>query len=145
MKRLRPNVRRFYKNNVEGTQLLERGEVAMLPLHNGRVLGLAEAGIPVKWIAPTEGAYPGPVSYHIPKGTKNKDLCYKFIDFAISAEAQSAFCSEMRYGSVNKNAKLTAEAAAWVPPLSALKDVDWYKIIPLRSAWLERWNREVAS
>lgn len=145
MKRIRPNVRRFYKNNVEGIQLLERGEVAMVPIHNGRVLALAENGIPAKWVAPKEGAYPGPVSFHIPKGTKDKELCMKFINFAISAEAQSDFASQMRYGTVNKKAKLTPEAAEWVPPLSSLRDVDWFKIIPLRRDWLERWNREVVS
>lgn len=145
IKRLKPNIRRLYKNNVEAAQLLERGEVAMLPIPNGRALGLSEAGLPVRWVAPIEGCNPGPVSLHVPKGTKDKELCYQYIDHAISAEAQTAFCEAMRYGSVNKLVTLSPAAQEWVPPLSSLKDNDWYTILPQRGSWIERWNREIAS
>lgn len=145
-KRLRPNVRKFYKSNVEGTQMLERGEVAACALVNNRVLKLADTGVPVAKVDPEEGAIPGLVSYHIPKGTTGElqDICKEFINFAISVEVQEAFCNAMYLGPANTEAQLSSEPAKVVPDLDALaEDVDWFKILPNMNPWLDRWQREV--
>jgi putative spermidine/putrescine transport system substrate-binding protein len=141
--RLRPSVRKFYKSNPEATQLLERGEVAVCAWFDGRTWGLADNGVKAAWIAPKEGASAGMVSYHIPKVTQYPDLCKAYIDFAISKEAQEGFCNAMQYGPVNRTAVLTGLAKERVPPLSNLKVMDWFLIVPNLGPWLERWNREI--
>jgi putative spermidine/putrescine transport system substrate-binding protein len=143
LKKLRPSVRKFYKSNPEATQLMERGEVAVCAWFDGRTWGLADNGIKAKWIAPKEGASAAMVSYHIPNNTRDAALCKRFIDFAISREAQEGFCNSMQYGPVNRTAVLTGLAKERVPPLSELKTMDWFAIVPHLGDWLERWNREV--
>ncbi|HVT30865.1 MAG TPA: ABC transporter substrate-binding protein [Lacipirellulaceae bacterium] len=143
LKKLRPSVRKFYKSNPEATQLLERGEVAVCPWFNGRAWSLADTGSPVSWVTPKEGALVGMVSYHIPKGAKDKAVCKALINQAISVESQEAFCNEMQYGPVNVKAKLTGKAAERTPPLDRLTLTDWFAVSPNIGPWLDRWNREV--
>lgn len=143
MKRLRPNVRKFYKSNPEATQIFERGEADVGPWFDGRTWGLVDKGMPMTWIAPSEGATVGMVSYHIAKNSTKIDICKQFVNFAISVEAQEAFCNGMQYGPVNTRAKLVPPAADRVPPLDKLVMLDWYKIEPQMAAWLDRWSREI--
>ena len=144
LKRLRPNIRKFYKSNPEATQMLQRGEVAMCAWFNGRAWDLADGGSPVAWVAPKEGALVGMVSYHIPHGTKDKEICKELINQAISVESQEIFCNEMQYGPVNTKAKLSGKAAERVPPLDKLTLTDWFSVVPNAGLWLDRFNREVA-
>jgi len=141
--KLRPSVRKFYKSNPEAAQLLERGEVAVAGWFDGRTWGLLDAGVKANWIAPKEGAPAGMVSYHIPAATRDPGLCKQFIDFAISKGPQDAFCNSMGYGPVNRTAVLTGKAKERVPPLSSLKVIDWFSVVPNLGTWQERWNREV--
>ncbi len=143
LKALRPSVRKFYKSNPEATQMLQRGEVAVVAWFDGRTWGLADTGVKARWIVPKEGAPAAMVSYHIPNKTRDPELCKRFIDFAISREAQEGFCNAMQYGPVNRTAVLTGKAKERVPPLSSLKIVDWFAVVPHLGDWLDRWNREV--
>lgn len=143
MKRLRPNVRKFYKSNPEAAQLYERGEVVAGGWYDGRTWGLHDNGVPLQWLAPAEGAMIGMASFHIAKNTKHPDLCKKYVNWAISPRAQEDFCSNMGYGPVNKKVKLRGKAAERVPSLDQLLLLDWFAIEPKMGEWLERWNREI--
>jgi putative spermidine/putrescine transport system substrate-binding protein len=143
MKRLRPNVRKFFKSNPEAAQLFERGEVVAGGWYDGRTWGLHDNGVPLQWVAPKEGAMIGMASFHIAKNTKHPDLCKKYVNWAISPKAQEDFCSNMGYGPVNKKAKLRGKAAERVPSLDQLLLLDWFAVEPKMGEWLERWNREI--
>jgi putative spermidine/putrescine transport system substrate-binding protein len=143
LKALRPSVRKFYRSNPEATQLLQRGEVAVAAWFDGRTWGLADSGVKAKWIAPKEGAPAAMVSYHIPNNSRDSALCNRFINFALSRQAQEGFCNAMQYGPVNRTAVLTGLAKERVPPLSSLKIIDWFSVLPHLGDWLDRWNKEV--
>jgi putative spermidine/putrescine transport system substrate-binding protein len=143
LKRLKPNVRKFYKSNPEATQIFERGEADIGPWFDGRTWGLVDKGMAMDWTAPAEGATVGMVSYHIAKHTSKMEICKQFVNFAISVEAQEAFCNGMQYGPVNRKAKLVPPASKRVPPLSKLVMLDWFAIEPQMANWLDRWNREI--
>jgi putative spermidine/putrescine transport system substrate-binding protein len=143
MKRLRPSVRKFYKSNPEAAQLFERGEVNIGAYWDGRTWALADGGVPIRFVTPKEGATVGMVSYHIMKNTSKLAACKEFVNFAVSVEAQEGFCNGMGYGPVNGKAKLKAPASERVPPLKDLLMLDWFKIEPQMSKWLDRWNREI--
>lgn len=145
LKKLKPNVRKFYKSNPEATQIFERGEADIGPWFDGRTWGLVDKGMAMNWTAPAEGATVGMVSYHIAKNTPKMDICKAFVNFAISVEAQEAFCNGMQYGPVNTKAKLVPPAAGRVPPLDKLLMLDWFTIEPQMATWLDRWNREIAA
>lgn len=143
MKKLRPNVRKFYKSNPEAAQMFERGEAEVGVWFDGRTWALADGGMPIRFGVPKEGATVGMVSYHIMKNTPKMDVCKQFVNFAISVEAQEGFCNGMQYGPVNRKAKLVPPASDRVAPLKDLLMLDWFKIEPQMSTWLDRWNREI--
>jgi putative spermidine/putrescine transport system substrate-binding protein len=96
-------------------QLLERGDIGLVPLWDGRAHGLAAAGLPIGFAYPTK---PGPVASGAPnaiaKGTKNRAAALALLNFRLSPEPQKAFCQQMWYGPSNKLAKLEPKYAAKV-------------------------------
>jgi putative spermidine/putrescine transport system substrate-binding protein len=143
MKKLRPSVRKFYRSNPEAAQMFESGEADLGAWFDGRTWALADGGMPIRFTVPKEGATVGMVSYHIMKNTPKMEVCKQFVNFAISIEAQEGFCNGMQYGPVNRKAKLIPPASDRVPPLKELLMLDWFKIEPQMSTWLDRWNREI--
>lgn len=146
IEKLKPSVRRFYKSTVESAQLLETGEVPIVAMCTDiRAYGLADAGRPVKFVVPTEGAMVGMVSYHIAKNSQNAELGKQFINYALGKEAQEAFCNGVMAGPTNKLATLSGTAAERVPLLDSLLLFDWKKVVPSMSDYAEKWNRKIGA
>ncbi|MBE9605497.1 ABC transporter substrate-binding protein [Acetobacteraceae bacterium H6797] len=145
LKALKPNIRRFYTGSTDAMQMLDAGEVSVVGMTtNIPPYALIDAGKPVKFVFPKDGAMVGMVSYHVAKNTKNAELCHRFINHAISRESQEAFCNAVIAGPVHKEAQLSGKAAERVPPLDRLQLFDWFKVVPQMSELTERWNMEVA-
>ena len=108
---------------------------------NQEMAGLG--GKPIRWMIPKEGALVGMVSLHIAPKTKNLELCKKFVNFAISKEANEGFCNTVMAGQTNKLSTLAEPALSRVPKLDSIIFPDWYKIVKNAPKWIERWNREI--
>jgi putative spermidine/putrescine transport system substrate-binding protein len=115
MKALRPSVAQQPADAGAIQQLLERGDVAIVPLWDGRAHALSAAGLPIGFSYPNS---PGPVASGAPmaivKGTKNRAAAVKMIDFRLSPPAQKGFCETMWYGPSNRKVKLDDRIAAKV-------------------------------
>lgn len=145
LRELKPNVRRFFTGSTDAMQMLDTGEVSVVAMTtNIPPYALIDAGKPVKFVFPKDGAMVGMVSYHVAKNAANAELCMKFIDHALGKEAQEAFCNAVIAGPTNKLAKLSGKAAERVPALEQLKLFDWVKIVPQMSEITDRWNQEIA-
>jgi putative spermidine/putrescine transport system substrate-binding protein len=95
---------------------------------------------------PKEGAIYFTSHIGIALGSKNKDLAEKYIDTAISAEAQLMNAKEAFLGPANSKVKLEgylAENLAYGENLKKLVAPDWNKLDQVRNEWTERWNREI--
>lgn len=145
MKRLKPSIRKFYLSNPEAGQMMERGDAIIGAMYDNATWYLSDAGKPMQWIIPSEGALVGMVSLHIAHNTRNMELCKAFVNFAISKEANEAFCNEINAGPTNKHAMLSEPAASRVPALQEIIFPDWFKIVEYAPSWIERWNREIVS
>lgn len=145
MKRLKPNIRKFYLSNSEAGQLIESGDAMIGAMYDNATWFMTDGGKPIQWIIPDEGALVGMVSLHIAPNTPNLEMCKEFVNFAISKEANEGFCNEIVAGPTNKNAVLNEKAASRVPPLESIIFPDWYKIVQYAPEWIERWNREITS
>lgn len=143
MKRLKPNVRKFYKSVPEAQQMLQRGEVAAAAFFNARTFDLKASGVPVEWVVPEEGALANMVAYHVIKNSKKQELAKKFLNFVISPEVQGAFCNGVGYGPTNRKTVLVPPTSERVPKYTELNLFDWWAVEPRMSAWNERWMREV--
>jgi putative spermidine/putrescine transport system substrate-binding protein len=145
LKDLKPNVRNFFRSPVEAIQTLESGEAPiMVVAADSRIYLMQDAGRPVRYVLPKEGALAGMGSLHIAKNTQKADLCKKFINFALSKDVQESFSNTISGGPVNKMAVLTGKAKERVARPDQLMLFDWKKIIPSMPQLTDRWNRELA-
>jgi putative spermidine/putrescine transport system substrate-binding protein len=83
---------------------------------------------------------------HIAKGSENVANAYKYIDTTVGRDIQAALQKPpYNFVPVNKDVPLLSGL-----PMKSLDDMtkfvthDWAKINPLRAAWIEKFNREMA-
>jgi putative spermidine/putrescine transport system substrate-binding protein len=93
----------WWSAGEEAIQLLASGEVPLGNAWNGRVVVAKEDGAPID-IEYKESIVVGD-SWVIPKGTKNKELAMKFLDFVTSAESIANWATLMPYLPINPKAK----------------------------------------
>lgn len=74
-----------------------------------------------------------------------KDAGAKFIDYALSPEAQKAFTESMFYAPTNSKAQIseTAIARTAVKSMDKVIPVDWIALAKVREPIMEQWRRKV--
>jgi putative spermidine/putrescine transport system substrate-binding protein len=74
-----------------------------------------------------------------------KDAAAKFIDYALSAEAQKAFTESMFYAPTNAKAQISEAAMARtaVKSMDKVIPVDWIALAKVREPIMEQWRRKV--
>jgi putative spermidine/putrescine transport system substrate-binding protein len=126
---------------------LESKEVGIAVLHDGSTYDLAKRGIPVEWVAPSEGVPILDQVIQVARGSKNKELAWKLIDMYLSPEVQTAFASELFFSPTNRTVKLPPDLAKKL--VTKLADVEnlvvfhWDQVARQRPQWTERWNKEL--
>src|SRR6266436_971246 len=126
---------------------LEQKEVVLAVLHDASAHDLQKRGIPVDWVAPSEGQPILDQIVQVTRGSRNKELAWKFIDAYISPEVQLAFATELFWSPTNKTVKVPADVAKKI--ISGPADVDklvlfdWAQVAKQRPQWTEKWNKEM--
>jgi putative spermidine/putrescine transport system substrate-binding protein len=146
IKDLVPHVVTFYTQADQLVSLFDRGDVVLAPWYPDRAGAAADKGAPVAVAVPKEGGIGILGTVSIPKGTKNRDLAVKFVDVAVSAEAQKCFSERQYSAPVNRNVTLSPKAAALVAfgeSFEKLYFPDFRYIAKNQPAWVERWRREI--
>lgn len=146
MKRLKPNVVRWFTNSNEVEGLMQRGEATVAAGYAGfRGYSMIDAGQPIKVVVPTEGAPMGVLSFHIPVNAKNRDLLLEFVNFATAVEQQTAFGNAMASGMCNTKVALDPKLAARITPADKLLRINWGKLQTQLAPITQRMQREVFS
>lgn len=126
---------------------LEQKEVSLAVLHDAGTHDLQKRGIPVEWIGPVEGQPILDQIVQVTRGSKHKDLAWKFVDAYISPEVQLAFATELFWSPTNRTVKLPPDVAKKVinGPADVEKLIlfDWAQVAKQRPQWTEKWNREM--
>jgi putative spermidine/putrescine transport system substrate-binding protein len=126
---------------------LEQKEVVMAVLHDASTYDLQKRGIPVDWVAPTEGLPILDQIVQVTRGSKHKELAWKFIDAYISPEVQLAFATELFWSPTNKTVKVPADVAKKIingpADVDKLVLFDWAQVAKQRPQWTEKWNKEM--
>lgn len=109
---------------------------------------LRQAGLPVGFVQPKEGAAYAPITVNLVANRPNQDLALKFIDFSIRAEASAGWAEALRYMPTNREARLSPEVAKEVvygpEAVANLVGFDALRVGELRPQWNEAWNRLIA-
>jgi len=141
---IKKNVAVWWTGGAQTTQLLQSGEVDMIPGWNARFQAAIDGGAPAK-IVWNQGLY-SIEGWAIPKGCPRADAARAFIKFCSDAERQAAFTAGLSYGPTNLDAyKTIPEKRAANLPTSpgnlkqmAIANVAWWSAN--RSAVSERFN-----
>ena len=144
MKALNVNVASYARSGIGPMTAVKRGEVAIgsTVLH-GVIEDIAQ-GFPVKPVLPCEGVGYEVGSMAIIKGTRNLDAARKFVDWALTVDAQKIGLEVKEYAiPTNRNVPLPV----LVPNLADVKVINYdfakYGSSDTRKHLLARWEKEI--
>ncbi len=148
IKALDDNLVKIYSKSSEVVNMFTQKEVALVS-GLGFAYGQIKEAVPtVKWVDPKEGSYAAMNSVNVVKGSKNKDLAEKFINWLISEEVQKANAVDRVDSPANKTVVLTDEQAEGLAygkeTIEKLNVVDWQYIYEVNKEWIDKWNKEIS-
>jgi putative spermidine/putrescine transport system substrate-binding protein len=149
IEKLKPNLAAVAANPGALAALFQQGQIDISPGNFNAIQILKARGVPVEFVAPKEGAIAFKTSIHIVKNSPNKALAAQLIDVALSPEVQGKLM-QAPYLVVPTNGKVKMEgeiAKVLAKDTAEMKKKfvfqDWKKINENRSAWIDRFNREI--
>lgn len=107
-----------------------------------------QTGGRLQTVAPKEGTVTQINVISEVANTPNKEAAERFIDYALSPEAQARFAERMFYAPTNTKTAVSEDARKRIPLLDAANQesqipVDWMQIGELREQMLAPWRREI--
>jgi len=126
--------------------LFQQGQCAVMYTNTQTVTTLKDRGVDIEFAVPETGASAFFTTMHIAKGSENLANAYKYIDTTVGRDIQTALQKPpYNFVPVNKEVPLLPDL-----PMKNLDEMakfvthDWAKINPLRAAWIEKFNRDMA-
>jgi len=127
----------LYPSGAPAASGIVRGEVLLGGVQSNAVIPMIRSGAPLKVVYPTEGIPITTSVAGIPKTSPHPNAARVFMDWAMSAEGQTAWVRNGGGFSVMKGAPLpegaTPQTKLWIP--------DPAQFVSLRGEWIEEWNR----
>ncbi|GAA0936149.1 ABC transporter substrate-binding protein [Nonomuraea longicatena] len=148
--RLEPGVLTFYNRSTELASLLDRGEVVMAPSLDIFAVDLVERGRPIAWTPPDFGRYLITNRVELVKGSPNRAMGERFIDYLLSRPVQERAATAFHDKPVNRTARLppaltrVSGAAAADPIGAGFRPIDLDFVMRHHHAWIQRFAREIA-
>jgi len=145
--RINPNVLAYESSPGKMSEMFQSGEIWLAVWGSSRAAAMVEAGFPMGFVRPKEGAVVLMTAACAVEGSPNPDLAQKFLAHLVSTEVQAAFSRQYGSGPTNRNTQLPPEVAAKViygeDQVRELVSMDWNTINANRTEWTRRWQREV--
>lgn len=147
LKEINPGVVKYYSKTADVANMFAQGEIEIAPLQDTFLGSIKEAVPSAEFITPKEGAYALMNTVNVVKGSKNKELAEKFINWILSEEVQKANAIDRVDSPANKNVELTPEQAEGLTygadVIGNLKTMNLSFVNQHMSSWIDRWNREL--
>ncbi|HGG64772.1 MAG TPA: ABC transporter substrate-binding protein [Rhodobacteraceae bacterium] len=144
LKEIGENVNSYTKSGSAPSKAAARGETGISIGFEHDMVKLARAGFPLKIVSPCEGTGYEVGGVSIITGAKNFDEAKQWVEFVLSAEAQSAG-PEVGVFNIPSNSNATIPPEA--PAVESIKLIDYdfatYGATDTRERLLSRWDKEV--
>ncbi|MBV9065106.1 MAG: extracellular solute-binding protein [Methylobacteriaceae bacterium] len=128
---------------------LATGEVELAVNYKARALQWQNDGTPLLVQYPSEGAIATTFGASLPKRAPNPDAAYEYFNDMLDPKAMAQLSGASFYAPANTKADLTPELRAKVDftedQRKALKFPDYGYVAKNTAAWLEWWNKSIAS
>jgi len=141
-----PNVLAYEPAPGKMTELFQSGQAVFAVWGSGRVKAFQDTGFPVEFVYPKEGAMALGISACPVAKPNPSPLAQDFIAFMLSPEIQVMHAKGAGAGPVNRKAVLTPEQQKGMPygdAVGKLLTTDWDTVNANRTAWNNRWTREI--
>jgi putative spermidine/putrescine transport system substrate-binding protein len=141
-KKLKPNAATFFKTDTDQDKFLQSGEVGVASfMMVGNFLPMATTAN-LKFVAP-KPYVPATVDVFTLLKGHNTANGLKFIDYALSKQAQTAFAADAAVLPANREATPPAALAKYAPPESEYRYVDEKSVLNGLQSWVQRWSHEI--
>ncbi|WP_342359579.1 ABC transporter substrate-binding protein [Terrarubrum flagellatum] len=144
----RKDVVNFYERSAQLTQLFQQDEIWAAVTGRFNWPLVRKLNMPIAWASLSDGESGGMNVMALVKGSKNKELALKFMDYWLSAEVQSKIAADLVDSPANRDAKVSPEAAESLTygadMAKAIKFLPPQTVIDNRVAWLNGWNEKIA-
>ncbi|MCG5217867.1 ABC transporter substrate-binding protein [Streptosporangium sp. KLBMP 9127] len=123
-----------------------QGQAVATVWGNSRVQTLADKDFPIEFVYPEEGALPLIATVNVVNKAPHADLAHKFVNTLLEPAAQKSMAEYNFNGPVVEGVTLDPALAERVVGQDRVKDLrklDWATINKNRSAWTDRWNKEI--
>jgi len=122
------------------------GQLAMAIGWNARAQVYSEeSGGRLGVVLPKEGSGFQINTINLVKNAPSSEAAKRFIDYALSPEAQRAFTEAMFYAPTNSKAEVSSAVAdrTAAGSMDRMIDIDWIEVAKIRDAVTEQWRRRV--
>ena len=142
---IKKNDPKVFPSNEAVAAALKSGEIWMTCMWKARALQWQDAGLPLGFVLPKEGAVAVTFEGGVPKNSRNKPGAWKFLNAMMDPKGQVEFAKAMGYAPTVRNADLPAELRERVSfSDSELKRVFAYdskSLITQKTEVLDYWNK----
>jgi len=147
LSKIRENVRTFPGPTAQLIQLFQQKEIWAGWGAYFTAAQASKAGVPISWIAPSEGAVSVASYAAVPKGVSNKEDAMHLIDLVLSPDFQKYIAEHNFLSPVNPKTEFSTDAANF-PTQGQVESAivpNWKTYNEERVKLNERWQREVAN
>ena len=142
---IKKNDPKIFPSNEAVAAALKSGEIWMTCMWKARALQWQDAGLPLGFVVPKEGAVAVTFEGAVPKNARNKPGAWKFLNAMMDPKGQVEFARAMGYAPTVRNADLPEDLKARVSfSDSEIKRVlayDSKSLVAEKTQVLEYWNK----
>lgn len=146
LRKLKSNEPKVFPSNEAVAAAFKSGEIWVACMWKARALQWRDAGLPLEFVIPEEGAIPVTFEAAVPKNSRNQENAWKYMNALLDPEGQVHFARSMGYAPTVKNATLPADLQARVgfteAELARIHPYNLEKLASQRSTSLDFWNKE---
>ena len=144
--KLKENQPKVFPSNEAVAAALKSEEIWVACMWKARALQWRDAGLPLEFVIPEEGAIPVTFEAAVTKNSRNQEAAWKYLNAMLDPQGQVAFAKTMGYAPTVKNANLPDDLQQRVGFTEAeLARVHPYNLESLatqRASSLDFWNKE---
>lgn len=143
--RLKQNAPRIYPSNEAVAAAFKSGEIWMAVMWKARALQWQDAGLPLGFVIPKEGAIPVTFEAAVARNARNDEAAWQYLNAMLDPAGQVHFARAMGYAPTVRNASLPPDLQKRVGFTDAeLERIHPYDLKPLvesKASFLDYWNK----
>lgn len=143
LRELRPNVRTFYGDPVQASQMIESGDVVAAVQFGGRIAPVMQKNPNIDHATPKEGVAGVPYDLCLVARGRDPEAALAYIDFATRKESQAALGAQLLVTPAHREAVVPSDKARFVIPSDRIWFPDEEYAAAQSAEWSRRWQREV--